>query len=301
MSGSTSINKSNHTFINKSINKSNHKNKYKNNSNKKSKRKIYRKKRKTFKLRGGTYLNDRISPKISVRHPLQHLVKEKSGDNYAIHLNHDNVSQINYDDIFTQAFFDKFLEILNFSFEKERKHSISKGIYSEGYVHNLDSVRMNIENPRFHTYILTSENLTPISFLYVERIDSEDDYDKVWTVCTDPAYRGKGMSSKMMNHMTVDQLNQNRGRMLLEVFNDHVISRDEEDVKQSQIMNHFQKNGFVHTPLEELSSTAQNNVIHPTGNTKIMIFKPENWYHNNRDQGRNLNHKAKQMCNHNNK
>lgn len=290
-----------------------------NKSKRNSKRKIYRKKRGSFKLKGGIYLKNNMRHKYDVIHPLQHLVKGKLDDEFVIHLDSENINQIDYPDIFTQAFFNKYLDILNYSFEKEREYSISQGAYIPGFKHNLESIKSNIHSPNFHTYILTSSNLTPISFLYVERKDDSinygrdnrngnnhesmierdinpGDYDKIWTVCTDPEYRGKGKSSKLMNHVTIDQLNNNRSQMLLEVFNDHVISREENDVKQSQIMNHFGNNGFVHIPLEELSEMAQSNVIHPTGNTKIMIFRPDKWYENNQEQGRNLNHQAKQLC-----
>ena len=287
------------------------------NSKNKSRRKIYRKKRGSFKLKGGTYLKNNLRQKYDVKHPLQFFVENKLDDHYIIHLNPNNINQLNYDDIYTRAFFEKYVDILNYSFEKEREYAISQGSYSPGFKHSLESIKKNIHHPKFHTYILTSSNLTPISFLYIQRENQEaktennnhtktkkllerelhdGDYDKVWTVCTDPSYRGQGVSSKLMNHITVEQLNNNRQHMLLEVFNDHVISRDDNDVKQEQIMNHFQKNGFVHIPIEELSDQAQANVIHPTGNTKIMVFKPDKWYQNNDGQGRNLNHRAKGLC-----
>ena len=55
-------------------------------------------------------------------------------------------------------------------------------------------------------------------------------FDKIWTVCTDNKFRGKGMSSKLINFMITKQLNEkntNRNTMLLEVYNDHIISREE--------------------------------------------------------------------------
>jgi hypothetical protein len=260
----------------------------------KNRKRIYRKKKRTYKLRGGTYLRNNLNNKPTILHPLNSFVQKKIGDNYAILLNKDNIDQLNYEDIYTGAFFQKYLEILNYSFEKEREYAISRGSYSPGYKHNISSIQSNIHNPRFLTYILASSNLTPISFLYVEQ--NSEDYDKVWTVCTDPDYRGKGLSSHILKHMILEQLNQEREKMLLEVFEDQVISREENDVKQSQIMAHFSKNGFVHTPLEKLERHTFNNLLSNTGNTKIMIFNPQKWYQNNKEENRNLNSKAKQIC-----
>lgn len=278
------------------------KNKYyqQNKSKKSQKKKIYRKKRKTFRLRGGTYLQNNLKTKFQVSHPLQPFVKNSLEDNYLIHLDRNNLDQINYNDIFTQAFFQKYVDILNDSFEREREHSIAKGYYGKDFKHDINSVKGNIHSPSFQTYILTSNNLTPISFLYVEERNQDNDYDKVWTVCTDKEYRGKGMSSKLMNEMTVNQLNNNRNRMLLEVYNDDVIHRNNNDVRQKQIMAHFGKNGFVHTPLEDLSHESHSGLIHPLGNTKLMVFNPTSWYENNNIQVRNLNSKARRLCENNN-
>ena len=264
------------------------------------KKKIYRKKRKTFRLRGGTYLQNNLKSKFNVLHPMQPFVKNSLDDNYLIHLDKNNLDQLDYNDIYTHAFFQKYVDILNDSFEREREHSISQGYYGKDYKHDIESAKSNIHSPSFQTYILTSSNLTPISFLYVEERNQENDYDKVWTVCTDSAYRGKGMSSKLMNEMTVNQLNNNRNRMLLEVYNDHVINRNENDVKQEQIMNHFGKNGFVHTPLEDLSPESHSGLIHPLGKTKLMVFNPQKWYETNNDHGRDLNTKARRLCENNN-
>ena len=40
---------------------------------------------------------------------------------------------------------------------------------------------------------IADENLIPQSYLHIER--KHNDYDKMWTVCTDPKSRGKGFSS----------------------------------------------------------------------------------------------------------
>ena len=161
---------------------------------KKTQRKIYRKKKRTYKLKGGTFLRNKLSNKKSVLHPLNQFINKRLGDNYMMELNADNIGILDYQDIYCQAFFQKYLDILNFSFEKEREYAISQGSYHSGYKHNIDSIKSNIHNPRFITLILTSSNLTPISFLYIEK--NTDDYDKIWTVCTDPKFRGMGMSSK---------------------------------------------------------------------------------------------------------
>lgn len=269
----------------------------KKNKNKKSqKKKIYRKKRKTVRLKGGTILQNNIKPKFDVRHPLQSFVKNSLEDNYLIHIDKNNVGQLNYDDIYTDAFFKKYVDILNYSFETEREYAISKGFYSDNYKHDTTTIKSNIHSPSFQTYILTSKNLTPISFLYVEERNQDNDYDKVWTVCTDKDYRGKGMSSKLMNEMTINQLNNNRNRMLLEVYYDKVIKRNDNDIKQQQIMSHFGKNGFVETPLEELSPESHSGLLQPIGNSKLMVFNPQFWYNNNIHNGRNLNSKAKRIC-----
>lgn len=258
-------------------------------NNKTKKRKIYRKKRKTFKLRGGTQLRNTLQGKSSVLHPLNAFVTRKMDSNYLIQLDKNNIETMDYGDIYTKAFFDKYLEILNFSFEKERNY-----FYPSDYRHNIDSIKSNIHNPRFETLILTSFNLTPISFLYIEK--NKSDYDKIWTVCTDRDYRGKGMSSKLLQSMIVKQLNDNRRKMLLEVFNDQVISREENDVKQEQIMGHFGKNGFEHTPLNELEPDTFQNLLSNDGRTKVMIFNPRKWYQSNTDEARNLNSKGREIC-----
>lgn len=261
--------------------------------NTRRKKKIYRKKRKTFKLKGGTYLSNNLKSKFNILHPLQQFVQKQLDDNYVVLFHPDNVPQIDYQDIYTRAFLEKFVDILNVSFEREREFSISKGYNSPEFQNDIHSIKSNIFNPSFHTYILTSSNLTPISFLYIERRNQENDYDKVWTVCTDNNYRGQGMSSKLMNHMTVEQLNNNRNRMLLEVYDDDVISRRDEDVLQRDIMAHFQKNGFQETPLDEISPEAHSGLLQPLGQSKLMVLNPNSWLQNNRNQSRNLNSNAK--------
>ena len=129
--------------------------------------------------------------------------------------------------------------------------------------------------------------MIPISYLYVER--NEIDYDKVWTVCTDKNHREGGMASLLINFMLVKQLNEKRNRMLLEVYNDNDISRDNNDVKQKIIMSLFGKKGFVHKQKEDLEEETQNNLLGKNGETKVMVFNPENFLKNNPDEERNLN------------
>ena len=130
------------------------------------------------------------------------------GENYLIEFDSSNVDKLDYADIFTQSLFQKYLEILNFSFQKEREYAISQGIYHTGYEHDLDSVKNYIHNPKFSCYILTTSTLAPISFLYVEK--NIDDYDKIWTVCTDPDFRNQGMSTKLLRCVIVKQLNRKK-------------------------------------------------------------------------------------------
>ena len=189
-----------------------------------------------------------------------------------------------------KKFFNKLIEILNFSFEKEREYHISLGSYYPGYKHDLNTIKNNIHANNFETYILTDKKLVPISMLYVEK--NENDYDKIWTVCTDNKYRGKGMSSKLMNFMIVSQLNNensNRNEMLLEVYNDHIISRQENDVKQKQIMGLFGSKGFKQINPKSLSDYSYNNLLSNDGQTKIMVFDKEKWRNKNKKEFRKLN------------
>ena len=210
-----------------------------------------------------------------------------------LRLDRNNIGNINYNNIYVQAFFNKLVEILNFSFEKEREYSIKQGLHEVGYKHNLDTIKNNIHHPNFVTVILCSHELEPISFLYIEQ--NEDDYDKIWTVCTDNAFRGQGMSSKLLEWTHINQLNNNRHKMLLEVFEDDIINRDENDVLQSQIMSHFSKNGYDYTPLENLDKNTFNNLMKKNGETKIMIFNPQRWYNENSRLNHKLNSNIKKM------
>ena len=225
------------------------------------------------------------------------IIKKLKNENIII-FNSNNKNQIEYENKQIHKFFSKLVDILNFSFEKEREHHITQGAYYPGYKHNINTIKNNIENRNFDTYILTSKKMEPISMLYVEK--NEDDFDKIWTVCTNNKYRGKGMSSKLLNYMIVNQLNnpnQNRNDMLLEVYNDHIIGREDNDVKQSQIMGLFGSKGFINTNPLSLSEHSFNNLLANDGKqTKIMVFHPDKWLMKNRSEYRKLNKNAKLIC-----
>ena len=209
-----------------------------------------------------------------------------------------NRDKINYEDKTFKKFFQKLVEILNFAFEREREYHISLGSYYPGYKHNLNTIKNNIHSKNFDTYVLTTKKMVPISMLYVEK--NEDDYDKIWTVCTDKKYRGKGMSGKLLNHMIVNQLNNknsNRNSILLEVYNDHIIIREENDVKQKQIMGLFGSKGFNHIDTKKLSEKSFNNLLSNDGQTKIMVFNKDKWLNSNRKEFRKLNNNSKLMFN----
>lgn len=252
-------------------------------------RKIYRKSKKSVKssllkkFKGG----DCSRKVLQVSHPLSQFIHKRLGDKYIIIFDKENCERIDYDNIYVKAFFNKIIEMLNFSFEKEREYHISRGTYQVGYKHNLNTVKYNLHNPIFNTYVLLTDELVPISYLYVEK--NETDYDKVWTVCTDKNHREGGMASLLMNFMLVKQLNEKRNRMLLEVYNDREISRDNDDVKQKIIMSLFGKKGFVHTNKEQLEEHSRNNLLGKNDETKVMVFNPGEFLKNNPGEERNLN------------
>jgi GNAT superfamily N-acetyltransferase len=265
------------------------------NSKVKTQKKVYRKKSKTYKLRGGTFLRQKLNHKSQILHPLNFLVQKKVGDYYLIQLDKNNVDKLDYQEIFSRAFFQKFTDILNVSFEKEREYAIERGYYSADYKHSIDTIQDNIHNPNFETLILTSDNLTPIAFLYLQK--KEDDYDKVWTVCTDPEYRGKGISSILLNCLFIKQLNDKRPEMLLEVFYDDIIHRGEKDIKQKQIMKHFSQHGFEPKTYDELTPHTVSNLLSNDNRTKVMTFNPQKWYANHsQNNRRDLNSQALQIC-----
>ena len=288
----TNINKQTNINTNKLQNKNK-------NKNKTNKRKIYRKSRKLIKMKGGNNslnLNNISNNRTyKVRHSMELFITKKIEDKYIMVFDKDNVDEIDYDNIYMDAFFSKLLHILNFSFAKEREYHISTGTYSQDYVYDISNIKSNLHNPRFMTIIITDAHLQPISMLYVEK--NENDFDKVWTVCTDKDYRGQGISSLILNYMIVKQLNDKRDKMLLEVYNDNEINRDtDKDVLQKHIMKLFSSKGFKDTEVDSFSEETRNNLLNRNNNTRVMVFNPENWLYSNSDEKRNLNSEAKRTC-----
>ena len=226
---------------------------------------------------------------------MESFITKKVEDKYIMVFDKDNVDEIDYNNIYMDAFFSKLLHILNFSFAKEREYHISIGTYSQDYKYDLNNIKSNLHNPRFMTIIISDAHLQPISMLYVEK--NENDFDKVWTVCTDKAYRGQGISSMILNYMIVKQLNDKRDKMLLEVYNDDEINRDtDKDVLQKHIMKLFSSKGFKDTEVDSFSEETRNNLLNRNNNTRVMVFNPENWLNSNSDEKRNLNSEAKRTC-----
>ena len=85
--------------------------------------------------------------------------KELKNENVII-FDSKNRDKIEYENPDFQEFFDKLIEILNFSFEKEREYHISKGSYYPGYKHNLDTIKNNVHSHNFETYILTDKKIS---------------------------------------------------------------------------------------------------------------------------------------------
>ena len=148
-----------------------------------------------------------------------------------------------------------------------------------------------------NTYILCNKSLEPISFLYLE--NNENDYDKLFTVCTDENYRNQGMANSLLNNTILHRLNNNKNKkMILEVYNDEEINRNNNDVKQNAIMTLFNKNGFEDTPKQNITKYAQNNLVSQTNGTKIMTFNPKLFMNNNKHLKKQMNNKTKKYCSH---
>lgn len=230
---------------------------------------------------------------IKKNNVLNKFVNKRLKNENIVIFNEKNKDKIDYNNKKVNSFFLKMVDMLNFAFEREREHHINKGSYYPGYKHDINTIKNNVHNHKYDTYILTSKKMNPISMLYVEK--NENDFDKVWTVCTDKNYRGRGMSSKLLNYMIVNQLNQNRNDMLLEVYNDHIINREERDVKQKQIMSLFGSKGFINTNPMSLSQHSYNNLLSNKGETKIMVFNPKDWTNKNPKQYPKLNQVAQSV------
>ena len=203
---------------------------------------------------------------------LKKFVNKKMKNENLVIIDKNNRHNLDYQNKDVSSFLHKLVDILNFSFKKEREYHISQGSYYPGYKHDINTIKSNMDNDKYITYVLTTKSMIPISMLYVER--NEDDYDKIWTVCTENKFRGRGMSSKLLDIMIKKQLAEKRKKMLLEVFEDTILNRQENDVKQSQIMGLFSSKGFQHINHNNLNKHTFNNLLYNDGKTKIMVFRP---------------------------
>ena len=106
------------TNINKQTNINTNKLQNKNKSNKK--RKIYRKSRKLIKMKGGNNslnLNNISNNRTyKVRHPMELFITKKIEDKYIMVFDKDNVDEIDYDNIYMDAFFAAFMLPIKASF-----------------------------------------------------------------------------------------------------------------------------------------------------------------------------------------
>ena len=207
----------------------------------------------------------------SLKHPLNPFIKSHKGDKYFLVFSSKNNHLINLDNIFIKCFIEKMLEILKFSFNREKEYHIKLGNYPSGYQHSISNIIMKLQSSNYITTVATDELLTPISFLHIEQ--KEDDYDKMWTVCTDQQKRGNGFSSFVIQNTIKEEIKRKRKRLLLEIYNDDVIERIGDEPRQNDIMNHFTKQGFRETSRDELTPFTISNLLSSSGETKIMTYK----------------------------
>ena len=64
--------------------------------------------------------NNINNSKNTIVHPLSKFVERKDGDKNIILMSKDNINDIDYNNIYINAFFMKLVEILNSSFKRER-------------------------------------------------------------------------------------------------------------------------------------------------------------------------------------
>ena len=221
--------------------------------------------RKTRKQMGREILNTIFPP-----HPLAPFIKKKVDDKYFLIISKKNNHHLNLDNIYIKCFLEKMLSILRVSFEREKQYHINQGSYPPEYNHQISTILSFLNNPNYITGIATDENLIPQSYLHIER--KINDYDKVWTVCTNPESRGKGFSSFVITNSLKEQKAKKRKRMLLEVYNDDVINRRDNEPKQNQIMDHFKKHGFNEVLRNKLSDTTRKQLLSDRDETKVMIM-----------------------------
>ena len=231
--------------------------------------------RKTKKQFGGNCSSnihmEKIIKKISVEHPMAKFIKKKIGDKYFLSIHKGNNNLLDLDNIYVNCFLEKMLDILKFSFSREREYHISIGNYPKGYQHTLNNITSNLKSSSYMTYILTDLKLKPLSFLYIEL--KNNDYDKMWTVCSDKNHRGEGNSSIVVDNSLKDLKKNKRNKVLLEVYNDNVIGRKDDDPRQEHIMSHFLNQGFKQKERKELSEHTRNNLLSPREETKVMVFE----------------------------
>lgn len=225
------------------------------------------------KIKGGYRNNNNSNLKYNITHPLSKFIEDKVGDGYILTFHEGNNNLFNEESIYVKAFVEKMLEIMRFSFNRERMYHIGLGNYPSSFEHQSSSIIENIKNSRYLTIVLATGELIPIGFLYVELAsDNSNNYDKVWTVCTDPNRRGEGNSTKVMNHLLKRQKKNNRNNMLLEIYNDNEIKREEEEPKQNHIAELFSKMGFQEVNQNQLKFGAENNILGRNGETKVMVI-----------------------------
>ena len=213
-------------------------------------------------------MNNPIS--LYAKHPLSEFIQRKDKDKYLLVFSSKNNHLIDLDNIYIKCFLEKMLEILRFSFEREKKYHINLGNYSPNYQHNISTIMTYLNSSNYFTVVATNNNLEPMSFLYIEL--RENDYDKMWTVCTDNKQRGKGFSSFVIENAIKEEKKRKRKRLLLEIYNDEIIERNKQEPKQNHIMNHFFKHGFKETNRSKLTSFTLNNLISNNNETKIMTL-----------------------------
>jgi GNAT superfamily N-acetyltransferase len=222
-----------------------------------------RKFRKTKKQMGNEQKIIELPP-----HPLSHFIKKKVDGKYFLLISKDNNHLIDLENIYIKCFFERMLDILRISFNREKQYHISLGSYSSNYNHQISTIMNFVNDPNYITAIATDSNLIPHSYLHIERKDN--DYDKMWTVCTHPTSRGKGFSSFVISNSLKEQKRNRRKNLLLEVYNDDVINRRDNDPRQSHIMEHFRKHGFNEVDRNQLSPNTRRGLLSEKEETKVM-------------------------------
>ena len=99
-----------------------------------------------------------------------------------------------------------------------------------------------------------------------------NDYDKMWTVCSDKHHRGEGNSSLVVNNAIKEHKKSKRNGLLLEVYNDDVIGRKDDDPLQNHIVEHFKNQGFNVKDRNDLSDYTRNNLLSQNNDTKVMVL-----------------------------